>query len=483
MRRALPDVLPWVIALTASTILGIFMLSSTQLDARFTLNTPRGHFFIVSPVALLSVLIGIGATVAAHRSRNLRVLLLALAFLSMATIFAVHGLATPGFILDQRASGVTGFASRLALLVATVFLGLSAVPWSTSTEARLVAHRLAITLGWVAFLGLFTALALLDPESLPPEVVTGQIFQDGASVIVVMLSLAAAARYFQGYRRTARPLFGAVALGSLLLVEAQVSMHYGALWGGAFWLYHVQLLAGFTAIFWGLVTEYARGDNWLDSLARLGESDLVAQIQSGYDESIVGLAAALEARDGYTIGHGRRVGALAVLIGKELGLSDARLRALAQGALLHDVGKIGIPDAILHKPGPLDDIEFEVIKEHPARGHAILGASFGTRIEQGIVRHHHEKFDGTGYPDALAGDDIPFEARIVAVADVYDALRSARSYRVAWTPDRAVAQIAEDAGTHFDPRCVDAFTAVVDQWEASFADDQSHYEERRAPAA
>ena len=182
----------------------------------------------------------------------------------------------------------------------------------------------------------------MRPEALPPAVVTGAAFQNAASLIVIALSLAAAARYFQGYRRTARPLFGSVALGSLLLVEAQVSMHFGTVWSGTFWLYHFQLLAGFGAIFWGLVTEYSRGDSWLDAIGRLGEGSLVAQIQSGYSESILGLAAALEARDGYTIGHGRRVVALAVLIGKELGFSDGRLRSLAQGALLHDVGKIGI---------------------------------------------------------------------------------------------------------------------------------------------
>ena len=121
MRRALPDVLPWVIALTASTIAGFLLLSNAELDAQFSLATPRGHFYIVSPVALISVIVGIGAVFAAHRTAKLRVLLLALSFLSMATIFAVHGLATPGFILDARAFGVTGFSSRLALLVASVF--------------------------------------------------------------------------------------------------------------------------------------------------------------------------------------------------------------------------------------------------------------------------------------------------------------------------------------------------------------------------
>ena len=483
MRRALPDVLPWIIALTASSVAGFLVLTNAELDARLAFTTPRGHFYIVSPVALISVLIGGVAVFAAHRTAKLRVLLLALAFLSMATIFAVHGLATPGFILDARAFGVTGFSARLALLVASVFLGLSAVPWPARIEAFLVERRLLIIGAWIATLAAFTAVALLDPESLPPEVTRSQGVQTASTLIVIGLALAASARYLQGYLRTARPLFGAVALGSLLILEAQISMHFGDVWGGTFWLYHVQLLLGFTAILWGVLTEYARGDSWLDALGRLGEGDLVAQIQSGYSESITGLAAALEARDGYTLGHGRRVGALAVLIGKDLSFSDARLRALAQGALLHDVGKIGIPDAILHKPGSLAEEEFEVIKEHPARGYEILGASFGSDIERAVVRHHHERWDGSGYPDGLAGEEIQLEARVAAVADVYDALRSARSYRVAWDRDRAVAEIEKGSGSHFDPKCVVAFLRVVDRWEASFADDKALYEERRAAAA
>jgi hypothetical protein len=472
-----------LLALVGSTAAGAVLLASATLDARLTLATPSGHFYIVSPVALMSVLVGIGAVFAANRTRNLRVLLLALAFLSMAGIFAVHGLATPGFILDARAFGVTGFSSRLALVVATAFLGLSAVPWPPHVEDRLVRHRWLIVQAWSAALVAYAALALTFPEALPPDLTRNATFQLLMTIVVIGLSLTAAARYFQGYRRTQRPLFGAVALGALLLVEAQLGMHYGPVWGGAFWLYHFQLLVGFTAILWGVLSEYARGDDWLQAIGRLGEGDLVQQLRSGYSESISGLAAALEARDGYTRGHGERVGALSVLIGRELGLSDGRLRSLLQGALLHDVGKIGIPDAILHKPGPLTDAEFDVIKEHPARGHQILGSSVGTHVEQSVVRHHHEKFDGSGYPDGLAGDAIPFEARIVAVADVYDALRSARAYRHAWDRDRAVAQIEEDAGTHFDPRCVDAFLRVVDEWERSFADDHTQYAERRANVA
>ncbi len=169
-----------------------------------------------------------------------------------------------------------------------------------------------------------------------------------------------------------------------------------------------------------------------------------------------------------------------MLIGQEMRLPAGRLRALAQGALLHDVGKIGVPDAILHKPGPLTDEERAVIEEHPARGDQILAASFPDAGERAVIRHHHERWDGRGYPDRLAGVAIPAEARIAAVADVYDALRSERSYRGALSREQARAYIQENAGTHFDPACADALLAVADRCEAEFADATGGYEARRA---
>ena len=301
----------------------------------------------------------------------------------------------------------------------------------------------------------------------------------GATTFVCVFGGFAAVRYFIGYRRTQLPLYGAVALGAILFVQAQLSQHFGATWGGTFWLYHVQLISGFGPILWGIALEYGRG-RALRAIEQLTVDDVVAQLQSGHTESIVGLAAALEARDGYTLGHGERVAALAIFVGQELKLSTTRLRALAAGALLHDVGKIGIPDAVLHKPGALTAGEREVIQEHPERGDTIIAASFNGAIERGVIRHHHERWDGAGYPDRLAGEAIPLEARITAVADVYDALRSNRAYRPAWGPQEAVALLTDGAGTQFDPRCVGALRTVVERWEAQYAADHLAYDERRS---
>ena len=483
MRRALPEILPGAFALVLSTVVATVLLANADLDQRLSLVTPSGHFYIVSAASFVFVVPGLAAVAGALKGSSLRVLMLALGFISLGAIFTVHGLATPGFILDSRYFGVTGFSSRLTMLVASSWLALSVAHWPDALEARLIQRRRLIAAAWAAVLLGYAALALTRPESLPPAITTAPIFLIVTTVAVIAFASVTALQYLQGYLLTRRPLFVAVGVGSLLIVQAQIGIHFGSVWGGTFWLYHLQLLAAAAAIAWGLVSEYARGDAWTGAFDRLGERDVIAQIRSGYSEQVLSLAAALEARDGYTIGHGERVGALSVLIGRQLGLSEGRLRALAQGALLHDVGKIGVPDAILHKPGPLDDDEFRVIQEHPVRGDDILGSSNGAGIERAVVRHHHEKFDGRGYPDGLAGEDIPLEARIAAVADVHDALRSARSYRTAWTRDRAVAQIEQDSGTHFDPRCVEAFLLVVDEWERTFAADGEIYHERRAPAA
>ena len=156
-------------------------------------------------------------------------------------------------------------------------------------------------------------------------------------------------------------------------------------------------------------------------------------------------------------------------MGEEMGLAPWRLRGLAQGALLHDIGKIGVPDGILRKPGPLTDVEYEEIKQHPERGETMLQAAFSGEIELAVIRHHHERFDGGGYPDRLVGLAIPLEARIATVADVYDALRSARAYRGPWDRVMALEYVREQSGSHFDPACVDIFFQVVDQWELQFS--------------
>ncbi len=479
MRRALPQVTAWILGLTISTAIFAALRWNAPWDTALAWQSPVGHVWIVSSVAFLALVVGVVAAATAWQRANARTLWIALGFLSMAGFFFVHGLVTPGFLVGKSHYYLTGFSGRLAVLAAALCLTASAVEWPERVSARMVAWRRPALLLAGAAIVAYGVVGLRAPYLLPSMFVTAPVFRYATLGAVTVLAGFACARYAIGYARTGLPLFGAIAIGAMMLAQSTYSMHYGKAWGGTFWLYHFQLLFGYSAIGWGLFWEFSRGRT-LQAIEDLSVTDVVEQLRRGHTESIVSLAAALEARDGYTLGHGERVAALAILIGQEMRLSSTRLRGLAAGALLHDVGKIGIPDAVLHKPGRLSTEEFAVIQEHPARGDVMLGASFSGRVECAVIRHHHERWDGAGYPDGLAGTDIPLEARIAAVADVYDALRSNRAYRTAWSATDAAALIEQDAGSHFDPRCAQAFTRVVAAWEARYAADSLVYHERRA---
>jgi len=182
-------------------------------------------------------------------------------------------------------------------------------------------------------------------------------------------------------------------------------------------------------------------------------------------ETVLRLSRAAEFRDPETGAHILRMAHYAQLIGRRLGLSETELDLLLHAAPLHDIGKVGIPDHILLKPGKLTPEEFEVMKQHARHGYDILKESSSAYLRAGadIAHGHHEKFDGSGYPQGLVGEAIPLFSRIVAVADVFDALTSQRPYKPAWTLDRASAYIRETSGQHFDPACVEAF---LDDWPA-----------------
>ena len=181
---------------------------------------------------------------------------------------------------------------------------------------------------------------------------------------------------------------------------------------------------------------------------------------------LVALGNAIDAKDTYTEGHAERVAHYSVAIGKQLGLPYEALRRLRLGGVLHDIGKIGVPEAILNKPGPLTTDEFAVMKKHPEIGERICAPLKSLREMLPAIRSHHERPNGSGYPDGLAGDEIPVEARIVCLADVYDALATTRSYKRAFTRERCIAILRDDTAKGlFDPLVVEAFVAYLSERE------------------
>lgn len=216
--------------------------------------------------------------------------------------------------------------------------------------------------------------------------------------------------------------------------------------------------------------EFFSGDD-LDLLKRIADSAALAidnarlftELQASYDNTLDALAAALDLRDRETEGHSRRVVEYTARLARQIHLPEDQITEIRRGALIHDIGKIGVPDAVLHKPGPLDAEERKVIERHPQAGYEMLLGIPYLQEEIKIVLGHQEKWDGTGYPYQLKGEEIPLGARLFAIADTFDALTSDRPYRKGRPYPTARQIIAEEAGKQFDPLAVDAFLAVPEE--------------------
>jgi putative nucleotidyltransferase with HDIG domain len=242
-------------------------------------------------------------------------------------------------------------------------------------------------------------------------------------------------------------------------VEASIAEHKRVIWAATFIVF---------GALWALLVLFVRGASrtlrrqtdalrerssaLLESYRRLEQSSL---------EAIETLNATVEAKDPYTAGHSQRVQRVALAIGEEMGLTGERLDALRFGGLLHDIGKLAVPDAILTKPSSLTRDEFDVIKRHSEEGARIVGRLGRLKDAVPLIRTHHERWDGTGYPEGLAGDDIPLEGAIVGLADAWDAMTTNRPYHRALTTGEALAEVRAGRGTQFAPVVVDAFFAAV----------------------
>ena len=185
------------------------------------------------------------------------------------------------------------------------------------------------------------------------------------------------------------------------------------------------------------------------------------QLLLAYDKTIEGWSRAMDLRDKETEGHTRRVTQLTLKVAGLFGIKGEELTHIQRGALLHDMGKLGIPDAILHKPDKLNDEEWELMRQHPQMAYEMLHPIEYLHPALDIPYCHHEKWDGSGYPRGLRGEEIPLPARIFAVVDVWDALTSDRPYRAAWSKEKTLELIQEQSGKHFDPKVVEVFSMVI----------------------
>ena len=215
----------------------------------------------------------------------------------------------------------------------------------------------------------------------------------------------------------------------------------------------------------------------MDEIKKINEKleDSKEQLEQAYLDMIQTLRYTVEAKDSYTRGHSDRVSEYSVLIGEKLGLSEEQIKTLRIGGLFHDIGKIGIPDSILLKPAKLTDDEYSQIKNHPSIGAHILGNATIFKEIIPIVKHHHEKYDGNGYPSRLKGEEIPYMARIAAVADTFDAMTSRRSYRGPIDIEHVKEEIKRCEGTQFDPQIAEAFLDILNNNFEKIKDIQEKY--------
>ncbi|MEK7818078.1 MAG: HD domain-containing phosphohydrolase [Actinomycetota bacterium] len=186
-------------------------------------------------------------------------------------------------------------------------------------------------------------------------------------------------------------------------------------------------------------------------------AELFIELEGAYLETVIALAKTVDAKDTYTHDHAQRMAEMAMTIGRAIGMEGEELQDLHYGAILHDIGKIGVPDAVLQKPGRLTSREWTEMRKHPYVGSQILSAVSYLGGAVKVVHHHHERYDGTGYPDGLAGEKIPLGARVLAVVDAYSAIVDKRVYKEARTHGEAITELERNSGTQFDPEIVRVF--------------------------
>jgi hypothetical protein len=419
------------------------------------------HFYAVGMTALAAAAAALVLTAAGVKRGDGRTVLIGTAFTVMAGLLSIHGLATPGFLVDQN--GIISLTGAMTLPVGGAVLALTAMP----ALRRPHGIRALLVFQVIAFVGI---VALGTTGMVVPSIVP-DVPEPGGPAALTFLALGMAfyslllLRTLKTYLLTRRPGDLLVVVGVAWMTAAlppALLQDYRDL---GWWIGHFAELAGIAVVGAAAAADLLRASASSRSLVGdLRASELVAQEEAFLGARVRSLTLRLHDKDRSTEEHTRRVALRAVQVGEELGLAPSQLRALAIGGLLHDIGKLAVPERILTKPAALADHEYAIVKRHPEWGERLLRelGGFGELVRQ-AVRSHHERLDGTGYPDGLEAASLGLHTRILAVCDVYDALVSERVYRAAWGPQRALEHLRAEAGSAFDERCVTALDRVLER--------------------
>jgi hypothetical protein len=435
--------------------------------------TGTTHFVGVGISALAAALAAVALTAVGSLRRDARAVLVGTAFTAMAALLAIHGLATPGILIGTN--GVIAFTGAATLPIGGALLALSALPAVRRPEA--IKPLLVLQGAGLVAVILLGVLGMAIPSLVPSVPAPGSPAAWITLVVGVAFFAVLATRALKTYRLTRRSADLMVVIGIFWLAAAlppAMLMNYSEL---GWWLGHCFELFGIVLVGGAVAGDLRRASQSRPLAGDLRAPELVAAEEAFLGGRVRALTLLLEEKDTSTEEHTRRVALRAVQVGEELGLPPGRLRSLAIGGLLHDIGKLSVPEAILKKPAALDDDEYAVIRRHPESGDKLLRELGGfTESVRSLVRNHHERLDGAGYPRGLAERDIDLDTRILTVCDVYDALVSPRIYRLAWTHEDALELLRAGAGSAFDPRCVVALERVLER-------ERSEGHEAHAPVA
>jgi HD-GYP domain-containing protein (c-di-GMP phosphodiesterase class II) len=420
---------------------------------------PDVHFYAVSATALVCAALAVVLGTVGIRRRDRRSAAIGAGFTVMAVLLSVHGLTTPGFLVEAEYTSAVGVSGALAVpLGGGVIL---AALLSRPRELGYLRDLVLLQVGVVVAVLAFGALALLDPEAIPaiPVALRPLVWWIvGVNAVIYGMLALRALRTFQLTRRLGDL---AVSAGLVWLAIAVATYLLSPVFSVGFWAGHVLELGAFVVVAAALASDLLRATPSGALRSKIDVLDVVTEQEELLGAWVARLLARLAVKDTSTREHTRRVAELAVQVGQDLGLRGARLRGLAVAALLHDVGKLQVPNTILQKAAPLTPDEFAVIKRHPGDGAALLGHIGGFAEETPLVRGHHERLDGTGYPDGLRGDELSLEVRILGACDVYDALTSERVYRHSLPQSQALLILDQGRGSAFDGTVLDALSRVV----------------------
>ena len=443
-------------ALSTVGLIGVQLSVGLFAPAAWTFTNPVLLFWVVLVAAS-------GCAVAAVMSLQIAIrddlpelgLISSFAF-SVSILPLVHGITTPGVLYGSNP------ATMSSVLWAAPIGALVVIPLAIprSRMARRVLAHWDVTVGVHIGIVMTVALILLkDPNALPAP--TMRSWSSGiiaALALAVCLGLSVRHLRLGWIAQRKGPV--AVAIGFSSLGASNLVWFASGPFTAAFWLAHALDIVGVFAITLIARNAYRQRRPLRSVLAPLIAQTPAAALELGLDPLVHRFVAALERKDQITRDHVVRTAALAISVGAELGLKEAALHEVGVGALLHDIGKLTIPDELINKPGRLNAEEFAIMQTHVTAGEALVVGSRVLRAAMPIIRGHHERVDGTGYPDGLRGGEIPLLARIVSVCDAYDAMANTRQYRTGMGHDRACAILREHSDAQWDAAVVEALIAV-----------------------